>query len=594
MCIRDRNGKALIDVTAAGSTTLYAFDSRGAAGIVIDLLVFIGNPSIYLKTEVEKDVQTFEAKAEVKFDARETRHLHYVWERGSVANRQCTPKSTVNVVKEVCEAADVQQSVYILLDAHGSNATYSLTVRTRQSAVVLQDSLEQIHEVAPGEVDTFTFGSTFLPSERRNLTFYLKVLSPGTEVTDLDVKVKFLGVAGRGKVEAGRDVEPLRQMTNQGEKTIEQKFFAEHGLYAILVKNLAKENARYAISMSSAEFLTLSLNRSYINFMKEDGVQYFEVYVSETGTLVVDIAECLGKVRLGITHQLPGFTWEDEDTSLNSVRSRGISVIPGKYYFAVRGERGVPLGRNFEQSSEVIYKVQSQLLRQGEEFKRFIAGRGGLINFVDFRNRSFELDFAAVEVLNKTKGDEGEYIVDYYFITATHPQYLHAMSRCGDFFNEHKTFGHLVQSFAFERLIPCDTIFRRWPECRVMFTFEEKHELAGIFYGTVRARVFDKRSGEYYFVVYESFVLDISKMEVKMQRDLPYILILWLIIVVLSCSIYGMYKKHQRRVQTMTFELQETRNMAALSNPEPDSSTIVGVPETGRNRFGRFAEDEQT
>eukprot|EP01017_Pseudomicrothorax_dubius_P024339 TRINITY_DN2587_c0_g1_i4.p1 TRINITY_DN2587_c0_g1~~TRINITY_DN2587_c0_g1_i4.p1 ORF type:complete len:351 (-),score=97.26 TRINITY_DN2587_c0_g1_i4:79-1131(-) len=338
----------------------------------------------------------------------------------------------------------------------------------------------------------------------------------------------------------------------------------------------AEYMGKFSIGISSSDLYTLPLNRSHISYLDETAVQFYEIYVNNPGVLRVQVQKCYGSVQFFTANTLKelqseAYNFRIEDP--NAVTLLGdFDVRPGRFYLAVRSDSGIPLGRDYDNSVESIYKIQTQLIKRRNDPVRFVPGKQGILTWEDFRNRTFKLSFNPVEVFDVGYDEAKYFIVDYMAISSKTPKQLESIARCGDFYGEEKTFGKLAKSFVMERPIPCNQ--NENGVCTTFITFHAHAHSEGTFYGTIRARVFDTRTGDNTFVSYQTIILDITPMEVRMQRDLPYIILLWVIIAILFYALYYMYKKYKKEKQTMSYEIQDARNVAALSKPEQEMTGI--------------------
>lgn len=440
-----QDGRSLRYTVDKGSYELFEYlNWEAAPRFDINMIVYSGHPEIYigLDANVSKD--------------------SYKWSLIPHKDEKLVNLRLENVNRPAPNISDPTESYlnpnFYYIAVYGREASSYLIMATLEDVdVLLSEGTLTYGFISPGEYRTYQFYcSVDFPTTNQRLKFYINVYNdrftkyedltndqikhvPTTEITIDNLKT---GIDQKeGRVPILRNETTYRDFHGMVRNQQILQVKEQEGLYTINLSNPYNHSINFSIIANRLDVFTIPLGTSMMSRVGVGEVEMYELYVNQSGRLVITTVSCFGAVRFAVATSLENllnreFVTEVRHPSLDGVDYGSVHVTPGMIYIGIQGIEGMVDDRN-DPTREALYKFEANLLPNETlpPNEYFRAGNNGEI-VIKEENRDnvttkLHFEWAGIEILNpETLDDSLEYSVEYKLVVARDNMFAQSYGLC--------------------------------------------------------------------------------------------------------------------------------------------------------------------
>lgn len=413
----------------------------------INMIIYSGHPEIYIgmDSDVSKEKYTWSLipHADEKLVNLRLENLNHS------ANRAPPSDSDFETL--------VNPFSYYIAVYGREASSYLIMAALEDVEVLLSEGVMTYGFISPGEYQTYQFYcSVDFPATNQRLKLLINVYNDRftkyENLTDDQIKHVPKTEIEYDNLKQGIDQQNFKVPILRNETTYRDfqgmvrnqqilQVKEQEGLYTIKLSNPYNHSINFSIIANRLDRFTIPLGTSLMSRVGVGEVEMFELYVNQSGRLVIKTVSCFGAVRFAIADSLEKlqnreFLTEVRRPSIDGITYGGVMVTPGMIYIGVQGIEGLVDSEN-DPTREALYKFEAVLLPNETlpPYEYFKAGNNGNI-FVyeeprDNFTRQVHFEWTGIELSSTAPLDSSyQYTVQYTLVVTRDPLFSQSYSLC--------------------------------------------------------------------------------------------------------------------------------------------------------------------
>ena len=290
--------------------------------------------------------------------------------------------------------------IYYIMVVGLSAVNYTIYVTVPGSSSLLLDGIIGFNSLFPGESTLFNYFS-MIETQDKNSTKPIKLginlyndqfstgNSSNTSYPLINITYHSWDNFTEDYIAFAQDMISFPGIQNNVKLSETLRIPAYSGIYYInITNNYTDQPINFSMIINPKDYLLIPPNTIYMSRLGIQEEEVYEIYVNETGVLVIEIFECLGKVIFAATRSFENlqnriFDLEVRKPSLNGLYGEMKIDSPGTVYLSVKAITGYVISNTKSDIQEALYKIQTNLFTMGKKFPYdyFVPGDEGRITW---------------------------------------------------------------------------------------------------------------------------------------------------------------------------------------------------------------------
>jgi len=587
----------------------------------VNLVVYSGQPKVYVSHNPT---------------VNETNHLWYYNQTNSKNYIRLALNNSKYEDKELPPVWNGKQNVsshnyvYYIMVTAPINSNYSIAVTTSNTTRYPFDGYQEFGFLNPGEFNNyryyvspdkigksefFRFKLQFIIHKDQFSNINETLEKPNITVIAVSRSIMNVTLNKTIKPEPDLQISPVREdisTKSYGDQNYImnlQYIIKKDKDILIIVNNTGKTHLNYSLTVNSHEPVLLSMNNLYSSRLSLNEKEVFEVHPGHAGLLVVEIHECIGKVKVQFskTPTLAGAIKDAKDSSLlaSSLGSH-ISLAsleidePRTIYVILTAIDGVQ-DDEFLPDIDAIYKIKVNLFAMSNflPFMNLAPGNDGLLQWDVTDKGKLRFGFSPVKNLAYNQGIKSTQFgqldikFQYEFFLTKNISTGNFLSRC-DMLPGQKGAFKDIDLYSKKIVLDQKNAYPSSPANPDLKYIEVDPDTEyDDLYATMRVTVFSLDKNGHPVWDYPIIYQPVEVRNIRRSANGFIIFILGTCLVMLTLAIIGVmyyYSKFQRVRQKLNYEMQDLRNLATTV----ESFDARDVENLGKSKggYGHLIEEE--